>query len=379
MDLRDAFDRAVKKQKLSEDKEEEVIDGMSQEIEIAAKKIIDVGEVLGCELKTILAELQAYLNEIGPDAQIGALQKELNVTMSKYGKALEKAFHTDIARAYREVDFDPHIVNQIIAGHFYRRGQFELGDCFAKEAQESVATLKAPFVEMHKILEQVKLRNLDPALIWAKSHRDELLQKGSSLEFELHQLQFVQLLQQGLRPEALEYARSNFVPFASLHMEKIQRLMGGLLWAGRLEASPYLDLLPATNWEIIGLEFTRECCSLLNQSFQSPLQVTISAGAQALPTFLKMVSVLACNKQDWQGLKELPVEINLGNEYQFHSFFSCPVSKEYSTADNPPMLMPCGHVLCKQSLQKVSKNGAFKCPYCPIFRLSMDECKPMHF
>ena len=29
------------------------------------------------------------------------------------------------------------------------------------------------------------------------------------------------------------------------------------------------------------------------------------------------------------------------------------------------MLMPCGHVICKESLDRISKGARFKCPYCP--------------
>ncbi len=31
----------------------------------------------------------------------------------------------------------------------------------------------------------------------------------------------------------------------------------------------------------------------------------------------------------------------------FYSIFACPVSKEQSSEENPPMMLPCGHVLCK--------------------------------
>jgi hypothetical protein len=43
----------------------------------------------------------------------------------------------------------------------------------------------------------------------------------------------------------------------------------------------------------------------------------------------------------------------------------CPVSKEQTTDANPPMMMPCGHVIAHESLEKLSKGGRFKCPYCP--------------
>lgn len=59
------------------------------------------------------------------------------------------------------------------------------------------------------------------------------------------------------------------------------------------------------------------------------------------------------------------VEIPLPPSYLFHSIFVCPVSKEQTTDQNPPMMMPCGHVIAQESLQRLSKGSKFKCPYCP--------------
>lgn len=61
----------------------------------------------------------------------------------------------------------------------------------------------------------------------------------------------------------------------------------------------------------------------------------------------------------------LQVEISLPPSYHFHSIFVCPVSKEQGTDQNPPMMMPCGHVIAQESLDKLSKGAKFKCPYCP--------------
>ena len=52
------------------------------------------------------------------------------------------------------------------------------------------------------------------------------------------------------------------------------------------------------------------------------------------------------------------IEIPLPAENRYHSVFACPVSKDQSTEQNPPMMMSCGHVVSKDSLQKLSKvNG----------------------
>ncbi|KAL2623901.1 hypothetical protein R1flu_008146 [Riccia fluitans] len=314
-------------------------------------------------------------------SKVGASQKEVNLAVSKYGKFVEKNFCTDISNAYRDVQFDTRAVNQIVAVHFYRQGLFDLGDCFVKESQEvDGASLKAPFYEMYQVLEQMKAKNLDPAISWAKQYHGELQKKGSSLEFKLHQLQFVSFLHQGGRSAALQYARSAFAPFANNHMTEIQRLMGCLLWAGRLQSSPYADMLASTHWDTVVTEFTRECCSRLEQAYESPLHVVISAGAQALPTLVKLATIMANKKHEWQEMKQLPVEIELSEEFQFHSIFACPVSKDPSTTDNPPMLMPCGHVLCKQSIQKLAKGNfrTFKCPYCPS-ETTVALCRQIYF
>ena len=73
-------------------------------------------------------------------------------------------------------------------------------------------------------------------------------------------------------------------------------------------------------------------------------------------------------------------ELELGRQFVFHSVFACPVSREQSTPDNPPMLLPCGHVLCKVSLQKIAKGNVrpFKCPYCPA-EATLNSCRAIFF
>lgn len=381
--IKDAFDRVAKKQKLSCSKTQEVIDQIIQEIETALEKIeLAHGPDSKLDYKSALSDLRTTLKDIAPLTQLEGTQKELNIALGKYAKVLEKSFNPDIAKAYRNVDFDVHTVNQIIAGHFYRQGLFDIGDCFVNEASEpeSAADMKSPFLEMYRILGAMKCRNLEPALNWADNNSDKLKQNGSDLVLRLHSLQFLEILQNGSRDEALEYARSHLTPFAHDHMAEFQKLMACLLWAGRLDSCPYPALLSPTNWDKLAEELTRQFCNLLGYSYESPLSVTIAAGVQGLPPLLKFMNVMAGKKQEWQIMKQLPVPVELDREFQFHSIFVCPVSKEQSTEDNPPMLMSCGHVLCKQSIMKMSKNSTktFKCPYCPT-DIEATHCRQLNF
>ena len=111
----------------------------------------------------------------------------------------------------------------------------------------------------------------------------------------------------------------------------------------------------------------------------SHLALAFSAGQAALPQLRKMHKLVAMsNLQEWRGLGELPVEYNFrgnveslgGADFRdFHSIFSCPVSRDESSyPDNPPVMLPCGHVICKASMERARSRGGrfFKCPTCPM-------------
>jgi predicted RNA-binding Zn-ribbon protein involved in translation (DUF1610 family) len=69
-----------------------------------------------------------------------------------------------------------------------------------------------------------------------------------------------------------------------------------------------------------------------------------------------------------------------GRSGAHHSIFSCPVSKEPATAGNPPMMLPCGHVLASASLHKLARGSRtvrFKCPYCPV-ETTISMAKVLH-
>ncbi|KAJ1396563.1 CTLH/CRA C-terminal to LisH motif domain [Sesbania bispinosa] len=93
-----------------------------------------------------------------------------------------------------------------------------------EEAGEPDATaLRSQFLEMHQIIQAMRERNLQPALTW----------------------------------------------------DEFQKLMGCLLYAGRLESSPYSELMSPIHWEMTTEELARQFCTLLGQSYENPLSVAV--------------------------------------------------------------------------------------------------------
>ncbi|GLI70725.1 hypothetical protein VaNZ11_015749 [Volvox africanus] len=380
----------------------------------AAQKELE-NDAEGSEPEDTLTRLHKSIEDAGALKELNSSTKDLHTSIAKLGKSLEKAFDmdADVCRALRpspSLSDDPALLTRVISEHFYREGRFELGDALAAEAGLMDAeALRAPYAALHTVLEQIRAHNLEPALQWAVEQRSQLSPDGgpSAFEFRLHSLNFVHVLQSQGRTAAMAYAKRHFAPHASHHLPDIQRLMGCLLFWDREKKlqqqqqqqaadggagttgqaagqtpmpHPYVDLLSPSCWDAVAREFSKQACSLMGQASESPLTTVVAAGSVALPALLKMAVVMERNMQDLRTVDELPVEIELGPEFVFRSIFACPVSRDMSRPENPPLLLPCGHVLCEQSVAKLAKarTRPFKCPYCPQ-EARLDALKPLTF
>ncbi|KAJ5278809.1 hypothetical protein N7478_004181 [Penicillium angulare] len=326
--------------------------------------------------------------------------KETHSGLNKYTKSLDKLFK-DRPLPSTELDAlskQENLIDRAIAMHLLREGQFSVAATFLSEisdqknlsdsdssrsTSESATNLldevpsdeiRRQFSSMYYILHELKeKKNLLPAIQWSRENREALESRGSNLEFELCRLQFVWLFHgesddQSIRnlEAAMAYARVEFHAFIPRYLREVQQLMGAMAFTQNLRGSPYANIFNnPSSWDDVAQFFTREFCSLLGLSADSPLYVAATAGAIALPTLLKLQTIMKSKHTEWTSENELPVEIPLPPSYLFHSIFVCPVSKEQATDENPPMMMPCGHVIAEESLRRLSKGNRFKCPYCP--------------
>lgn len=354
--------------------------------------------------------------------------KEVNRGVNAYNKALKDKFkNAALPTASNEVlSGNPDLVNRAIAMHLLREGKFDVARTFVREVSErhdkqdtvdgeemegvqsqlkgrswiddladaddvmldgmeavaggeiEKSGLQKKFSDMYHILDSLRNQhNLEPAIEWARQHSYELENRGSNLEFELARLKFVELYTtEDIMSDdtfagplrALEYARETFPTFSSRYARETSSLLGSLAFSPELGTSPYKPYFNNTSsFEEASASFTREFCGMLGLSSQSPLYTAVTAGGIALPILEKVERVMAQARGQWTSVNELPVETPLPPGFLFHSIFVCPVSKEQATDANPPMMLPCGHVIARESLEMHSRGkNRMKCPYCPV-------------
>jgi len=315
-------------------------------------------------------------------------QKEVYATLGRIGKALDKKlvnpvpelptlFTSDEARAAME---------RTVALHLLRTGQFNAAETFFEESDVEIAEgTKTQFADLHYVLTALRNRDFGPALAWCRANCDFLEKRNSVLEFSLHRSQYMCVLLAKDPPDArsaLSYAMSSMQHLYPIYSSEINRLATCTIYTpqARLRASPYADLAsPSLHLDLEPL-FSKEYCASLGMSRQVPLRVVGDiGGGGALARIEKGRKVMRERKSEWSQTDELPIEIPLSAENRYHSIFACPVSKEQSTPQNPPMIISCGHVVAKDSLTKLAKpQGKVKCPYCPQESL-MSNALEVHF
>ncbi|KAG9998223.1 regulator of gluconeogenesis Rmd5, partial [Aureobasidium melanogenum] len=371
---------------------------------VAARETIAAdGGAAAPTLAKLKRPVKASLDQVNSDI------KDIYSAHKDYSKALDKKFKPQSMPAshHDALSSQPALVDRAIAMHLLREGQFNVAQTFIAEANatpnttatstasdgdslmeirhdthlydmdgDNARALQSRFAHMYLVLDALRNKHdLNPAIDWARQHSHQLELRGSNLEFDLCRLRFVELYTRN-HPnhhmsgplQALEYARQTFPNFSARYMRETSSLLGSLAFAPALTSSPYKTVFFNEDaWEHAASSFIREFCAMLGLSEKSPLYTAATAGAIALPVLEKLERVMGEVGGQWTSVNELPVEIPLPHSYLFHSIFVCPVSKEQGTDANPPMMLPCGHVIAKESLEKISRgNKRFKCPYCPV-------------
>jgi hypothetical protein len=227
--------------------------------------------------------------------------KDLHGSISKIGKTIDKCFQSDFGNVPIFELFDKpeklKLVYMIICEDLYRQGRMSIAQTLIEETNlndDDLFNVEKIFLEeINMILENLREKNLFPALDWCKRKRNELDKSGSLLEFHLHKMRFVQLLQIGNFDQAKNYM-SNLRQYSILNgqcEQAVNELMGALVFAQRdLNKSPYKHLLEPHLWLQLSELFMQQAFQQIGLAQDSPLYVIMKIGFQALPALMRYIS-----------------------------------------------------------------------------------------
>ena len=296
--------------------------------------------------------------------------KECRMLLWKIGKAVDKSFLPGSISFFPGYSSDElSSLLDIVLEHLARDGRLDICRSLVKES--GIESEFEAYVELNKVVEALKARDVGPALDWVIKNRDNLdsgCEKRNteqiSLELRLHRLKFLDILKHGDRQEGIKYAQKNFPFLISDQETGVLSLMGAIMYSGSaLEKSPYGYLTESPEWEDTADLLLRSACSLLGVSIESPLLAAVNAGCLALPDMILSRQILQKSGQE-----KVPVDVELSEEFSFHSVFVCPVLRQQVSENNHPMKLECGHVISRIALAKLVKPGLrvskLKCPSC---------------
>lgn len=404
------------------------MDTIAEAVDIATERVYDQvhGPVSAVEavrsLKQAFLELSAANTTSAADSadtlrdiqrQIQSAQKATTnahrgvyQSLSRLGKAIERQFPNsigDVAPLPETGGLDIAIVE-----HLLRDGRPDLAGQFAGDAGCGVSPeLYESYGKLNSICKELEDGIIGSALDWALSMKDVLHKKRSALPFALHSAVFLRLaFARGVdcpnhlpRTEkrtnvsvALAYARERFPEYAQDHLDETQRLLALLVYLRPIEVGgngeiihekdkvgkpeDLLRKVPPAYTNISGkvyddhalaTYFYGEFCHVEGLPETDPLRAAADLGANsAVGVITRAERIVPHRHAGWSRTDELPVEVPVPMSLERHSTFICPVSKEVASESNPPMLLSCGHVICRESLDRLVRLDKWaKCPYCP--------------
>lgn len=128
--------------------------------------------------------------------------------------------------------------------------------------------------------------------------------------------------------EVVRYASQNLKPFYLKFKMQINKLMGAMAFINCLKETKYKDLISDIHWEHLTQSFIRDFSKIQGLSKESGLFMTLKVGTLGIPKFQKFFKLMKGKEHFFDNLNELPIDLNLGAEFKFHSIFICPVSRE---------------------------------------------------
>lgn len=261
-------------------------------------------------------------------------------------------------------------LDRMLVEYFLRSGYYETAIKLARHSDIEELTNIELFLVSKDVEESLANKETAKCLMWCHDNKSKLRKMKveswkSSLEFNLRQQEFIELIRNDRRMEAVKHARKHFTNLEDGQLNDVQQVMGLLAFPNDTNIVKYKALLDESRWQMLVQQFRQENFKLYQLSTYSVFSVALQAGLSALKT-------PQCYKADTERNNDCPVctqplnilASTLPYAHCSQSRLICSISGEALNEHNHPLMLPNGYVYGEKALQQMAQdnNGKVTCP-----------------
>ncbi|XP_070769386.1 E3 ubiquitin-protein transferase MAEA isoform X3 [Centroberyx affinis] len=232
------------------------------------------------------------------------------------------------------------------------------------------------FLTAKEVEESLERQETATCLAWCHDNKSRLRKMKSCLEFSLRIQEFIELIRQNKRMDAVRHARKHFSQAEGGQLDEVRQVMGMLAFPSDTHISPYKDLLDPARWKMLIQQFRYDNYRLHQLGNNSVFTITLQAGLSAIKTpqcykedgTSKNPDCPVCSKSLNKLAQPLPMA------HCANSRLVCKISGEVMNENNPPMMLPNGYVYGYNSLLSIRQDDKVVCPRTKeVFNFSQAE------
>ncbi|KAG8137724.1 putative Macrophage erythroblast attacher-like protein [Naja naja] len=214
-------------------------------------------------------------------------------------------------------------MDRMMVEHLLRCGYYNTADLVNIEM----------FLTAKEVEESLERQETMTCLAWCHDNKSRLRKMKSCLEFSLRIQEFIELIRQNKRLDAVRHARKHFSQAEGSQLDEVRQVMGMLAFPSDTHISPYK-------------QFRYDNYRLHQLGNNSVFTITLQAGLSAIKTpqcykedgTSKNPDCPVCSKSLNKLAQPLPMA------HCANSRLVCKISGDVMNENNPPMMLPNGYV-----------------------------------
>lgn len=262
--------------------------------------------------------------------------------------------------AWKKKRFDRMLVD-----HFLRNGCYESAAKLVEQYDLYDLTNVNLFTSSRKIEDSLLAGNTSVCLDWCYENKTKLRRINSTLELKLRQQEFIELIKQDKRLEAVIHARKYLNLIDDEQREDLEHIMCLIAMPLDTDREPYKSLLSPSRWFKLCEKFREENYNLFQLGSSSVFSVALQAGLSSLKT-------KQCCRRSSTKNPECPLccptlnklADSLPYPHCQQSKLICAITGHPLDENNRPFMLPNGNIYGEIGLMQITdkKTGKLICP-----------------